>query len=214
MLYSNVQGRSPTETSGEKHGRITEPQIVFGRRARRWVGGTREPRRHTPGKRRHERRETCRGAGREGRLDSMTSQLEQTVSQFNAAQDAYDAAAAKVAECQGKIDEATAKISSLQGRLGNRRLPCIAKARPRTSTFSWVRARSTISRAPGTCSTSSTPMMRHSSTRRRRRRPNSMPPSRSSTPTSRPRRPNSTTRRRSRPPSRPRRRPIRPSTIA
>lgn len=54
------------------------------------------------------------------RLDSMTSQLEQTVSQFNAAQDAYDAAAAKVAECQGKIDEATAKISSLQGRLGNR----------------------------------------------------------------------------------------------
>lgn len=54
------------------------------------------------------------------RLDSMTSQLEQTVAQFNAAQDAYDAAAAKVAECQVKIDEANAKISSLQGRLGNR----------------------------------------------------------------------------------------------
>lgn len=54
------------------------------------------------------------------RLDSMTSQLEQTVAQFNAAQDAYDAAAAKVAECQVKIDEASAKISSLQGRLGNR----------------------------------------------------------------------------------------------
>lgn len=78
MLYSNVQGRSPTETSGEKHGRITEPQIVFGRRARRWVGGTREPRRHTPGKRRHERRETCRGAGREGppRFDDLATRAD------------------------------------------------------------------------------------------------------------------------------------------
>lgn len=54
------------------------------------------------------------------RLDSMTSQLEQTVAQYNAAQDAYDAAAARVAECQIKIDETAAKISSLQGRLGTR----------------------------------------------------------------------------------------------
>ncbi len=54
------------------------------------------------------------------KLDSMTSQLEQTVSQYNAAQDAYDSAVAKVAECQTRINEATAKISALQNRLGTR----------------------------------------------------------------------------------------------
>lgn len=54
------------------------------------------------------------------KLDSMTAQLEQTVSQFNAAQDAYDAAVQKTAACQAKIDDATAKIAALQNRLGTR----------------------------------------------------------------------------------------------